>query len=56
MRSVSLVQVSDQGVTFGLDFGASDSQLRSLLELSRQLRPCPDDAVAGPQWRYCWRS
>lgn len=56
MRAVSLVQASDQGVTFGLDFGASDSQLRSLLELSRQLRPCPDEAVAGPQWRYCWRS
>ncbi|WP_290538698.1 MULTISPECIES: DUF2066 domain-containing protein [Alcanivorax] len=56
MRAVSLVQTSDQVVTFGLDFGASDSQLRSLLELSRQLRPCPDDAVAGPQWRYCWRS
>jgi len=56
MRSVSLVQASDQVVTFGLDFGASDSQLRSLLELSRQLRPCPDEAAAGPQWRYCWRS
>lgn len=56
MRAVSLVQTSDQVVTFGLDFGASDSQLRSLLELSRQLRPCPDEAVAGPQWRYCWRS
>jgi hypothetical protein len=55
MRAVSLVQTSDQVVTFGLDFGASDSQLRSLLELSRQLRPCPDDVVAGPQWRYCWR-
>ena len=56
MRAVSLVQTTDQGVTFGLDFGASDSQLRSLLELSRQLRPCPDESVAGPQWRYCWRS
>lgn len=56
MRAVSLVQASDQSVTFGLDFGASDAQLRSLLELSRQLRPCPDEAVAGPQWRYCWRS
>ena len=56
MRAVSLVQASDQEVTFGLDFGASDSQLRSLLELFRQLRPCPDDSVAGPQWRYSWRS
>lgn len=56
MRAVSLVQASHQVVTFGLDFGASDTQLRSLLELSRQLRPCPDETVAGPQWRYCWRS
>lgn len=56
MRSASLVQTSEQGLTYRLDFAASDAQLRSLLELSRQLRPCPDEAVAGPQWRYCWRS
>lgn len=55
MAAVSMVEVSGRSVTFGLDFGASDAQLRSLLELNRQLRSCPDQAVAGPQWRYCWQ-
>ena len=55
MRRVSLVQVSGDSVTYGLDFAASDEQLRSLLGLSGQLRACPEANVPGPQWRYCWR-
>ena len=55
MRRASLVQASGTTLTFGLDFSASDEQLRNLLELSPQLRACPDPAVAGPQWHYCWR-
>ena len=55
VRSVSLVQVSGDSLIYGLDFGGSDAQLRDLLSLSSSLRPCPDETVAGPQWRYCWR-
>lgn len=55
MQTVSLLQVSGESLVWGLDFGGSDAQLRDLLSLSSSLRPCPDDAVAGPQWRYCWR-
>ncbi|WP_237440342.1 DUF2066 domain-containing protein [Alcanivorax sp. DP30] len=55
VQSVSLVQVSGDSLIYGLDFSGSDAQLRDLLSLSSALSPCPDDAVAGPQWRYCWR-
>ncbi|MCK0152183.1 DUF2066 domain-containing protein [Alcanivorax sp. S6407] len=55
MQSVSLVQVSGDSLIYGLDFSGSDAQLRDLLSLSSSLTPCPDQAVAGPQWRYCWR-
>ena len=55
MRRASLIQASGTTLTFGLDFSTSDEQLRNLLELSPQLRACPDPAVAGPQWHYCWR-
>lgn len=55
VQSVSLVQVSGDSLIYGLDFSGSDAQLRDLLSLSAALKPCPDQAVAGPQWRYCWR-
>lgn len=55
VQGVSLVQVSGESLIYGLDFSGSDAQLRDLLSLSSSLRPCPDEAVAGPQWRYCWR-
>ena len=50
-----LIQVSDASLVYALDFAADDSQLRDLLELSSSLRPCPDPAVPGPQWLYCWQ-
>ncbi|MGB2246542.1 MAG: DUF2066 domain-containing protein [Alcanivorax sediminis] len=55
VQSVSLVQVSGDSLIYGLDFAGSDAQLRDLLSLSSSLTPCPDETVAGPQWRYCWR-
>lgn len=55
MRRASLVQVSATTLTFGLDFSASDEQLRNLLELSPRLKVCSGAVVSGPQWHYCWR-
>ncbi|KGD66431.1 hypothetical protein Y5S_00098 [Alcanivorax nanhaiticus] len=55
VQAVSLVQVSGDSLIYGLDFSGSDAQLRDLLSLSSSLTPCPDEAVAGPQWHYCWR-
>ena len=55
MQQAMLIQVSDASLVYALDFSADDSQLRDLLELSSSLRPCPDPAVPGPQWLYCWQ-
>lgn len=55
MQQVSLLQVSGQTLTYGLDFAASDEQLRSLIDLSRHLTACPDETSLAPQWRYCWQ-